>query len=170
MKGVSGGERKRTSIAFELISDPAVIILDEPTSGLDSLTSFIIVQDLRNLAKEQRKTVVMTIHQPNSDIFELFDRLTLMVEGRIIYQGNPREAVDYFGREFGLYCLEFFNPSDYFMSKMHYESVENRDRYPLYFSKYEKLIAPRVEKEIEGRCLGKIERRVVELGLYVTYK
>lgn len=44
LKGISGGERKRTSIAFELISDPAVLVLDEPTSGLDSLTSFIIVR------------------------------------------------------------------------------------------------------------------------------
>ena len=51
LKGISGGERKRTSIGFELISDPDVIILDEPTSGLDSLTSFIIVQYLQNLAK-----------------------------------------------------------------------------------------------------------------------
>ena len=51
IKGISGGERKRTSIGFELISDPDVIILDEPTSGLDSLTSFVIVQYLHNLAR-----------------------------------------------------------------------------------------------------------------------
>jgi len=50
VKGISGGERKRTSIAFELISDPQVIMLDEPTSGLDSLTSFIIVRYLKKLA------------------------------------------------------------------------------------------------------------------------
>jgi ATP-binding cassette subfamily G (WHITE) protein 2 len=50
IKGISGGERKRTSIAFELISDPQVIMLDEPTSGLDSLTSFIIVRYLKKLA------------------------------------------------------------------------------------------------------------------------
>lgn len=69
IKGISGGEKKRTSIAFELISDPQVIVLDEPTSGLDSLTSFVIVQYLKNLALNQNKTVIMTIHQPNSDIF-----------------------------------------------------------------------------------------------------
>ena len=51
LKGISGGERKRTSIAFELMSDPAVMFLDEPTSGLDSLTAFIIVQYLRKLAR-----------------------------------------------------------------------------------------------------------------------
>ena len=79
IKGISGGERKRTSIAFELISNPQVIILDEPTSGLDSLTSFIIVDYLNKLAHEQGKTVIMTIHQPNSDIYKKFDRLFLMI-------------------------------------------------------------------------------------------
>jgi ABC-type multidrug transport system ATPase subunit len=66
LKGISGGERKRTSIAFELVSNPSVIILDEPTSGLDSLTAYIICSYLRKLARTENKTVVMTIHQPNS--------------------------------------------------------------------------------------------------------
>jgi ATP-binding cassette subfamily G (WHITE) protein 2 len=64
-------------------------MLDEPTSGLDSLTSYIIVSYLKKLAKDQNKTIFMTIHQPNTEIFELFDSLTLLVEGQIIYQG-PR--------------------------------------------------------------------------------
>jgi len=50
VKGISGGEKKRTSIAFELISDPQVLMLDEPTSGLDSLTSYIIVRYMKRLA------------------------------------------------------------------------------------------------------------------------
>jgi ABC-type multidrug transport system ATPase subunit len=65
LKGISGGEKKRTSIAFELISDPQVVILDEPTSGIDSLTSYIIINELKTLAKEGR-TIILTIHQPNS--------------------------------------------------------------------------------------------------------
>ena len=88
-KGISGGEKKRTSIAFQLISSPKVIILDEPTSGLDSLTAFIIVNYLHELAKVEHKTVLMTIHQPNPEIFNKFDRLILMSEGRIVYQGQP---------------------------------------------------------------------------------
>lgn len=123
IKGISGGERKRTSIAFELISDPQVIILDEPTSGLDSLTSYIIVDYLKHLAKTQKKTVFMTIHQPNSEIFQLFDRLILLVEGNLIYQGNGEAAVDYFGRNFELNCPQFANPADYFMSIMHHEAL-----------------------------------------------
>lgn len=49
LKGISGGERKRTSIAFELISEPSVLVLDEPTSGLDSLTSFVIIRYLKRM-------------------------------------------------------------------------------------------------------------------------
>jgi ABC-type multidrug transport system ATPase subunit len=93
IKGISGGEKRRTSIAYELITDPTVIILDEPTSGLDSLTSFIIMKYLKKLAKDESKTVVFTIHNPNSEIFELFDRLILISEGNIIYQGKANNAL-----------------------------------------------------------------------------
>jgi len=78
----------------------------------------------------------MTIHQPNSDIYELFDRLILMVEGRFIYQGDAAHAPDYFSKNFGLEVGEFMNPADYFMSVIHHESKENRDRYPKYFETY----------------------------------
>lgn len=67
------------------MSDPQVIFLDEPTSGLDSLTSYIICSELKKLAHRQNKTVIMTIHQPNSEIFGLFDELVLLLEGRLIY-------------------------------------------------------------------------------------
>ncbi len=87
IKGISGGERKRTSIAFELISNPSVLILDEPTSGLDSLTSHIIVEYLKQMANVEGKTIILTIHQPNAEIFGMFDKLVLMSEGEIVYQG-----------------------------------------------------------------------------------
>jgi ABC-type multidrug transport system ATPase subunit len=77
IKGVSGGERKRTSIGVELITDPQLIFLDEPTTGLDSFTATSVMETLRDLAMTGR-TVVSTIHQPNSDIFEMFDRLMLL--------------------------------------------------------------------------------------------
>lgn len=104
LKGISGGERKRTSVAFELISNPSVLVLDEPTSGLDSLTSFIIIRYLKRCSTLEGKTVFMTIHQPNTEIYELFDKLMLMVEGKFIYQGPARDAVDYFNRNFNLTC------------------------------------------------------------------
>ena len=86
-------------------------MLDEPTSGLDSLTSFIIIDYLAELAHTEGKTVIMTIHQPSADIFKKFDSLFLMVEGNIIYQGNPFEAITYFNDIFGLQCPDFTNPA-----------------------------------------------------------
>lgn len=62
VKGISGGEKKRTSIGYELISDPAAIFLDEPTSGLDSFTAYSIVHLLVNLAHKEGKTITFTIH------------------------------------------------------------------------------------------------------------
>ncbi len=96
IKGISGGERKRTSIGFELITNPKVIMLDEPTSGLDSLTSFIIVNELKNLARNEGKTIAMTIHQPTSELYDLFDRLILMLDGKLVYQGKADKALNYF--------------------------------------------------------------------------
>jgi ABC-type multidrug transport system ATPase subunit len=96
LKGISGGEKKRTSIAFELISDPQVLFLDEPTSGLDSLTAYVIVWYMKRLASKQNKTIAMTIHQPSSDIYQLFDRLILLVAGKLVYQGSASEAEGYF--------------------------------------------------------------------------
>lgn len=118
LKGVSGGEKKRTALAVELLSDPQVVVLDEPTSGMDSLTSFVIVSELRALTRAG-KTVFLTIHQPNAEIYALFDALFLMVEGRIIYQGRAAKALDYFATNFGLVCPEYGNPADYLMSVMH---------------------------------------------------
>jgi ABC-type multidrug transport system ATPase subunit len=90
-KGISGGERKRTSIGIELITDPSVIFLDEPTTGLDSTTALQVVLLLRQLANEGR-TIVSTIHQPSSEVFYEFDRLLLIVEGRCIYKGDCKES------------------------------------------------------------------------------
>ena len=69
IKGISGGERKRTSIGVELITNPSLIFLDEPTSGLDSETSLSLVYLLKKLTSSGR-TVISTIHQPSSDIVD----------------------------------------------------------------------------------------------------
>jgi len=125
IKGVSGGERKRTSIGVELITDPNLIFLDEPTTGLDSFTATSVMETLRDLAQAGR-TVISTIHQPNSDIFEMFDRLMLLAQGKIIYFNEARLAVDYFA-SINFRCPELSNPADYFMSIMSIESQEEED-------------------------------------------
>lgn len=124
VKGVSGGERKRTSIGVELITDPSLIFLDEPTTGLDSFTATNVMEILGDLARKDGRTVISTIHQPNSDIFEMFDRLMLLARGKIIYFNEARLAVNYFATQCGEVCPDLSNPADFFMTMMSIESIE----------------------------------------------
>jgi ATP-binding cassette subfamily G (WHITE) protein 2 len=95
-KGISGGERKRLCVGMQLLNRPQLLFLDEPTTGLDSVTALDLLHTLHALAHgkspEKAVTVVCSIHQPQSKIFNLFDSLILLKSGNIIYQG-PRKQV-----------------------------------------------------------------------------
>eukprot|EP01083_Nonionella_stella_P278421 946809_1 len=125
-KGISGGERKRVSIAVELVTNPGLLLLDEPTSGLDSFTSLRLIQLLSALASGGR-TVISTIHQPNSDMWAMFDKVCLMANGHIVYLGPRDKAVEYFA-DLGYRCPQFVNPSDYFLSILSSETPEDLQR------------------------------------------
>lgn len=88
VKGISGGERKRTSIGYELITNPSCLLLDEPTSGLDSSTAMQVVGLLKNEAR-RGMSIIATIHQPSSELFHKFDRIILLADGRLIYNDKP---------------------------------------------------------------------------------
>jgi len=120
---VVGGERKCTSIGVELITDPSLIFLDEPTTGLDSFTATTIVEVLQGLAISGR-TVITTIHQPNSEIFSMFDQMMLMAQGHTIYMNKASLSINYFG-QIGYQCPELSNPADYFMEMMSIEALED---------------------------------------------
>lgn len=94
-RGVSGGERKRVSVGHELLISPSIIILDEPTSGLDSTTAMSLVQTLKQLARDGR-SIITTIHQPSSRLFQQLDRLMLMSSGELMYSGLGREVGEWF--------------------------------------------------------------------------
>ncbi|QHO26514.1 ABC transporter G family member [Arachis hypogaea] len=95
LKGISGGERKRTSIGYEILVDPSLLLLDEPTSGLDSTSANKLLLTLQGLAKGGR-TIITTIHQPSSRIFHMFDKLLLISEGYPVYYGKARDSMEYF--------------------------------------------------------------------------
>jgi ABC-type glutathione transport system ATPase component len=80
-RGISGGERRRVSMAVELVTKPTLIFLDEPTSGLDSTTAYRVVATVKRLAQKSR-TVIMTIHQPKAKIFNMFDKARAAVPRR----------------------------------------------------------------------------------------
>lgn len=93
LRGISGGERKRVSIAIEILTRPSFLFLDEPTSGLDSASAFFVVQTLQDIAHCGR-TVVSAIHQPSSEVFALFDDLCLLADGETVYFGRADMAVE----------------------------------------------------------------------------
>ena len=76
VSGLSTEQRKRLTIAVELVTNPSIIFMDEPTSGLDARSAAIVMRAVRNIVDTGR-TVVCTIHQPSVDIFEAFDEVNL---------------------------------------------------------------------------------------------
>uniref|UniRef100_A0A4W3JLV4 ATP-binding cassette sub-family G member 2-like n=1 Tax=Callorhinchus milii TaxID=7868 RepID=A0A4W3JLV4_CALMI len=121
IRGVSGGERKRTNIGMELIINPTVLFLDEPTTGLDASTAHAVLLLLKRMSK-QGKTIIFSIHQPRYSIFKLFDSLTLLANGRMIFQGPAFKALDYFAT-IGYNCEPYNNPADFFLDIINGDST-----------------------------------------------
>ena len=96
-KGISGGERKRLCVGMQLLNQPQLLFLDEPASGLDSVTALDLIKTFSLLAHgrspDKAVTIVCSIHQPQSKIFNLFDSLILLKGGNIMYQGPRQQAM-----------------------------------------------------------------------------
>lgn len=115
VRGLSGGEKKRCSIACELLSNPAVMMLDEPTSSLDSCTALNLIKLLKQYAIKEQKTIIISIHQPSSQIFYLFDKLLLLNQGQMMYFGSIQQVLPYF-QHFNHYMQQLsYNPADFLM-------------------------------------------------------
>lgn len=118
--GLSTEQRKRLTIAVELVANPSIIFMDEPTSGLDARAAAIVMRTVRNTVDTGR-TVVCTIHQPSIDIFEAFDELLLMKRGgQVIYAGplgyNSHHLVEYFESIPGVPKIqEGYNPATWML-------------------------------------------------------
>ncbi|CAF0966239.1 unnamed protein product [Rotaria sordida] len=116
IKGLSGGEKRRLLFASEVLCDPPLLFADEPTSGLDGSMAFTICDAMRKLCN-QGKTIVCTIHQPSSEIFQLFDTLYLLAEGRVAYFGERKNAQTFFSG-LGFNAPDNYNLSDFYIQTL----------------------------------------------------
>eukprot|EP00494_Astrolonche_serrata_P028025 UN28290 len=88
IKGISGGQKRRLSIAMGIINHPKIMFLDEPTSGLDAMSASVIMDLLTELAHKDKLLIVCVIHQPSSRTFRQLDRVLLLSGGHVIYFGK----------------------------------------------------------------------------------
>jgi len=130
LKGISGGEKKRTAIGVELISRPKILYLDEPTSGLDTYAAFLVVSILKDLARKGT-TVISTIHQPSSETFNLFDSVCILAAtpkgGRVMYHSSIQNMVPYFAN-LGYPCESNVNPADFALFLMQSENAKTEKK------------------------------------------
>ncbi|KAJ7943034.1 ABC transporter G family member protein [Quillaja saponaria] len=126
VRGISGGEKKRLSLACELIASPSVIFADEPTTGLDAFQAEKVMETLRQLAQDGH-TVICSIHQPRSSVYSKFDDIVLLTEGALVYTGPAHdEPLAYFSK-FGYRCPDHVNPAEFLadLISVDYSSAES---------------------------------------------
>nr|XP_046914566.1 ATP-binding cassette subfamily G member 4-like isoform X2 [Dermatophagoides farinae] len=112
----SNGQRKRVSIAIELVFNSDILMLDEPTTGVDSVNGYQIMNNLKSLTKRRKAiAIVATIHQPSARIFALFDNLIILsCKGSILFQGHPNDLTQIL-QDIGLKCPMYTSLSDYIL-------------------------------------------------------
>ncbi|EGB04488.1 putative ABC transporter, partial [Aureococcus anophagefferens] len=109
---LSGGQKKRLSVAMDLLGDRPVMIIDEPTTGLDAAATLLVAKIITSLSAVERRTVICTIHQPPWAIVETFHRLVVVAGGRPVYGGAPAGLKPFLeGR--GRACPPLENPADF---------------------------------------------------------
>ncbi|XP_006839470.1 PREDICTED: ATP-binding cassette sub-family G member 5 [Chrysochloris asiatica] len=153
--GISSGERRRVSIAAQLLQDPKVMLFDEPTTGLDCMTANQIVVLLAELARRDR-IVILTIHQPRSELFQLFDKIAILSCGELVFCGTPGEMLDFFnGCSYP--CPEHSNPFDFYMDLTSVDT-QSKEREIETYKRVQLIESAYKESAIYHKTLENIER------------
>jgi ABC-type multidrug transport system ATPase subunit len=123
-KGLSGGQKRRLSVASQLVTSPQLVFLDEPTSGLDSAASYEVVKYIRQVAKQHNLIVIASIHQPSTTTFQLFDQLLLLSGGRTCYFGPVPDIQHYF-ENIGHPVPAYINPAEFLLDLVNNDFSRN---------------------------------------------
>ncbi|KAJ6088336.1 ABC multidrug transporter atrF [Penicillium sp. IBT 16267x] len=115
VRGVSGGERKRVSIAETLATKSTVVCWDNSTRGLDASTALDYAKSLRIMTDVSKRTTLVTLYQAGESIYELMDKVLVIDEGRMLYQGPAHQARQYF-LDLGFYCSDQMTTADFLTS------------------------------------------------------
>ncbi|KAJ5936921.1 ABC multidrug transporter atrF [Penicillium verhagenii] len=115
VRGVSGGERKRVSIAETLATKSTVVCWDNSTRGLDASTALDYAKSLRIMTDVSKRTTLVTLYQAGESIYELMDKVMVIDEGRMLYQGPANKARQYFF-DLGFYCQDQVTTADFLTS------------------------------------------------------
>lgn len=113
-KGISGGEKRRISLAIELMMNPSIVFLDEPTSGLDSFTALLVMGVLKREANKGRM-IVCSIHQPSYEILNIIDNLIVLAGGKNIYNGPPSGLINFTNEVTTIRFNGDYNPVEYLL-------------------------------------------------------
>ncbi len=114
LKGLSGGQKRRLSLAVALAKEPLILFLDEPTSGLDSAATAEIIAVLKRIKIEKKIILICTIHQPSTRVFNDFDSILLLSGGKVAYFGPTSNAAKHF-RDMGHEMPADLSPSEFLL-------------------------------------------------------
>lgn len=179
-QGLSGGQKRRLSIALEALSYPKVFILDEPTSGLDAESALQVMSFLREFARAAPgRRVILTIHQPSSFIWDLIDNVVLLSKGKLMYSGK-RSVMETFFESSGFPTPANWNPADFYVTavndefKNHCLSVEEWSKlFIAYSEKKDKSLAvkqrPDLRFSVTDRSIQRSKSIAVSLELVHRY-
>ena len=139
-KGLSGGQKRRLSIGLEALTSPINLYLDEPTSGLDSESALKVMEFLKTYVRAAPgRRVILTIHQPSTNIWQLIDNTVLLSKGRLMYQGSRSAMEEYFA-SVGTPTPSGWNPADHYVTMVNddfRESVRTVAEWEACFQKWE---------------------------------